>query len=271
MYVCVYILIFYIFIYFTRLTLYKVVTLQKSDELTVIPATWLNEERTQCYWPPFKSPENCTEAVKYRLDPPVTIKKPWELLNIQVHTDCGNHLYFYQIQLHFFMIYISQLSIVSYSNYCVAVMFNPSVVLIFDSHSCSLRQKYISLCTRTRGTAYSVRDANFIIRIVRAYCTCRSHMRIKFSCSIWFIRKVETVPWGYRFTSLPKKNCLCSRIYGFTHLRNKHRHCPASQMVACSNTWSRLAFPLCLLDFYEFFFRVLRHTVIFITAPYAPR
>ncbi len=42
----------------------------------------------------------------------------------------------------------------------------------------------------------------------------------------------------------------------------------ASQTVACSNTWLRLAFPLCLPDFYEFFFRVLQHTVIFITAPY---
>ncbi len=56
-----------------------------------------------------------------------------------------------------------------------------------------------------------------------------------------------------------------------THLQNKLRHCPASQPVACSNAWSWLAFPLCLPDFYEFFFRVLRHTVIFITAPYWPR
>ncbi len=45
----------------------------------------------------------------------------------------------------------------------------------------------------------------------------------------------------------------------------------ASQTVACSNIWSRLAFPLCLPDFYEFFFRVFHHTVIFITAPYGPR
>ncbi|XP_067260009.1 nuclear GTPase SLIP-GC-like [Chanodichthys erythropterus] len=70
------------------LILYKVVTLQNSNELTVIPATWLNEEKTQCYWPPFKSPEKCTEAVKNRLEPPVTVEKPWEMLNIQVHMEC---------------------------------------------------------------------------------------------------------------------------------------------------------------------------------------
>ncbi len=29
--------------------------------------------------------------------------------------------------------------------------------------------KYTSLFTRTRGSAYTARDANFIIRIVRAY------------------------------------------------------------------------------------------------------
>ncbi|KAK2887548.1 hypothetical protein Q8A67_015776 [Cirrhinus molitorella] len=73
------------------LILYKVVTLQKSDELTVIPATWLNEERKQCFWPPFKSPEKCTEAVKNRLEPPVTVKKPWEILNIQAHWDCATY------------------------------------------------------------------------------------------------------------------------------------------------------------------------------------
>ncbi|XP_073677415.1 nuclear GTPase SLIP-GC-like isoform X3 [Garra rufa] len=73
------------------LILYKVVTLQKSNELTVIPATWLNEEIRQCYWPPFKSPEKCTEAVKNRFEPPVTEKKPWEMLNIQVHWECATY------------------------------------------------------------------------------------------------------------------------------------------------------------------------------------
>lgn len=83
----------------TRLVLYKVVTLKKSNELTVIPATWLNEENTQCHWPPFKSPEKCTEAVKNRLEPPVTVEKQWETLNIQVHMECGNNLYFKNIFL----------------------------------------------------------------------------------------------------------------------------------------------------------------------------
>ncbi len=59
--------------------------------------------------------------------------------------------------------------------------------------------------------------------------------------------------------------------HGFTHIQNKLRHCPASQTVACSNTWSQLAFPQFLPDFYEFFFLVLHHTVVFITAPYGLR
>ncbi|XP_067267226.1 uncharacterized protein [Chanodichthys erythropterus] len=73
------------------LVLYKVVTLKESNELTVIPATWLNEEKTQCHWPPFKSPEKCTEAVKNRLEPPVTVEKQWETLNIQVHMECATY------------------------------------------------------------------------------------------------------------------------------------------------------------------------------------
>ncbi|KAI2653074.1 Nuclear GTPase SLIP-GC [Labeo rohita] len=68
-----------------------VVTLKKSNELTVIPAIWQNEERTHCYWPPFKSPEKCTEAVKNRLEPPVPSRNPWEMLNIQVHGECATY------------------------------------------------------------------------------------------------------------------------------------------------------------------------------------
>ncbi|XP_050992024.1 nuclear GTPase SLIP-GC [Labeo rohita] len=74
-----------------RLNFYKVVTLKKSNELTVIPAIWQNEERTHCYWPPFKSPEKCTEAVKNRLEPPVPSRNPWEMLNIQVHGECATY------------------------------------------------------------------------------------------------------------------------------------------------------------------------------------
>ncbi len=31
--------------------------------------------------------------------------------------------------------------------------------------------------------------------------------------------------------------------HGFKHIRKKLRHCPASQTVACSNTWSQLFLP----------------------------
>ncbi|XP_065139077.1 uncharacterized protein [Paramisgurnus dabryanus] len=68
--------------------LYGVVTLQKSNELTVIPAMWLNEEKTQCYWPPYKSPEMCTEAVKYRHEPAKQVEILWEMLNTKVHMEC---------------------------------------------------------------------------------------------------------------------------------------------------------------------------------------
>ncbi len=101
-----------------------------------------------------------------------------------------------------------------------------------------------------------IREGQRTVRVTR-----RSHMRIKLSCSTSFIHKMETLPWGYGFT----KNCI--NIW----LRNKLRHCPASPNGGLRNTWSRQAFPLYLPDFYEFFFRVLRHTVIFITAPYGTR
>ncbi|XP_016113492.1 uncharacterized protein [Sinocyclocheilus grahami] len=64
--------------------LYAVITLQESSELTVIPTNWLNEHKTQCYWPPFKAPKTCTEAVKNRLEP-ARGENPWEMLNIIFH------------------------------------------------------------------------------------------------------------------------------------------------------------------------------------------
>nr|XP_055075142.1 nuclear GTPase SLIP-GC-like [Misgurnus anguillicaudatus] len=49
---------------------------------------WLNEEKTQCYWPPYKSPEMCTEAVKYRHEPAKQVEILWERLNTKVHMEC---------------------------------------------------------------------------------------------------------------------------------------------------------------------------------------
>ena len=30
----------------------------------VIPVTWLNEDKTSCYWPPYRSTDKITKAVK---------------------------------------------------------------------------------------------------------------------------------------------------------------------------------------------------------------
>ncbi|KAF4115115.1 hypothetical protein G5714_002604 [Onychostoma macrolepis] len=66
--------------------LYAVIILQESSELTVIPTNWLNEHKTQCYWPPFKAPKTCTDAVKNRLEP-ARGENPWEMLNIIFHEE----------------------------------------------------------------------------------------------------------------------------------------------------------------------------------------
>ncbi len=69
-----------------------------------------------------------------------------------------------------------------------------------NSESTYLRPKYTSLCTRMRGTAYSARDANFIIRIVCAGCTCTLNSLAVISLSARWTRKqflchLETSCW----------------------------------------------------------------------------
>ncbi|XP_052439262.1 uncharacterized protein LOC127978562 isoform X1 [Carassius gibelio] len=66
--------------------MYAVVTLQDSEEVMVAPTHWLSSDKKQCHWPPFKSPEKCTEAVQNRMKPE-TGGKPWEKLNISFHRD----------------------------------------------------------------------------------------------------------------------------------------------------------------------------------------
>ncbi|KAI4885684.1 hypothetical protein NFI96_002643 [Prochilodus magdalenae] len=63
-----------------RQTMYAVVTLA-SGEVVVVAKNWLTEDRQQSHWPPFKSPENFTEAVKSR-SPPVTQGKQWEKIKV---------------------------------------------------------------------------------------------------------------------------------------------------------------------------------------------
>ncbi|CAM4637648.1 unnamed protein product [Leuciscus chuanchicus] len=69
-----------------RLTMYAVVTLQDSDEVMVVASNWLSSDKTQSYWPPFRSSEKCMEAVQKRLKPE-TGGKPWEKLNISFHKE----------------------------------------------------------------------------------------------------------------------------------------------------------------------------------------
>ncbi|XP_077051311.1 uncharacterized protein LOC143701680 isoform X1 [Siphateles boraxobius] len=69
--------------------MYAVVTLQDSDEVMVVASHWLSSDKTQSYWPPFKSTEMCMEAVLNRLNPE-TGGKPWEKLNIIFHKEHGD-------------------------------------------------------------------------------------------------------------------------------------------------------------------------------------
>ncbi|XP_043073634.1 uncharacterized protein si:dkey-266f7.5 isoform X2 [Puntigrus tetrazona] len=66
--------------------MYAVVTLLDSDEVMVVPSNWLNIDKKQCPWPPFKSTEKFTEAVQNRIKPE-TGGKPWEKLNINFHRE----------------------------------------------------------------------------------------------------------------------------------------------------------------------------------------
>ncbi|KAL1255206.1 hypothetical protein QQF64_013267 [Cirrhinus molitorella] len=66
--------------------MYAIVTLQDSDEVMVIASNWLSQDKKQCYWPPFKSTEKCTEAVQNRIKPE-TGGKTWEKLNITFHRE----------------------------------------------------------------------------------------------------------------------------------------------------------------------------------------
>ncbi|XP_052389160.1 uncharacterized protein LOC127935387 isoform X2 [Carassius gibelio] len=68
--------------------MYAIVTLQDSDEVVVAPTNWLSLDKKQCYWPPFRSPDKCMEAVQYRIKPE-TGGKPWEKLNISFHREHG--------------------------------------------------------------------------------------------------------------------------------------------------------------------------------------
>lgn len=72
-----------------RSNMYAVVTLQDSDEVMVAASDWLNTDKTQCHWPPFRSAEKYMQAVKDRTEPS-TAGKPWDMLNVLLHAEYGN-------------------------------------------------------------------------------------------------------------------------------------------------------------------------------------
>ncbi|XP_073714837.1 uncharacterized protein [Misgurnus anguillicaudatus] len=60
----------------------------------VAASNWLSPDKTRCYWPPFKSPDKCTDALMNRIQP-LTAGKPWEMLNVQFN---GEHVTLEQAQ-----------------------------------------------------------------------------------------------------------------------------------------------------------------------------
>lgn len=73
--------------------MYAVITFQDTDEVMVAASNWLNTDKTQCHWPPFRSEERSLRAVKYRTEPS-TGGKPWKMLNIIIHAEYGNTICF---------------------------------------------------------------------------------------------------------------------------------------------------------------------------------
>nr|XP_055076227.1 uncharacterized protein LOC129455496 isoform X2 [Misgurnus anguillicaudatus] len=74
--------------------MYAVVVLKDSNEVMVAASNWLTPDKTRCYWPPFKSPDKCSDALMNRIVP-LTAGKPWEMLNIQF---IGEHVTLEQAQ-----------------------------------------------------------------------------------------------------------------------------------------------------------------------------
>ncbi|XP_073714840.1 uncharacterized protein [Misgurnus anguillicaudatus] len=68
--------------------MYAVVVLQDSHEVMVAASNWLTLAKTRCFWPPFKSPEKCKEALMNRIEPS-TAGNPWEMLNIHFQGEHG--------------------------------------------------------------------------------------------------------------------------------------------------------------------------------------
>lgn len=77
----------------TRSAMYAVITFQDTDEVMVAASNWLNTDKTQCHWPPFRSAEKSMQAVRDRTKPS-TAGKQWEMLKIILHGEYGNTIYF---------------------------------------------------------------------------------------------------------------------------------------------------------------------------------
>lgn len=66
---------------------YAVVIFQNTNEVSVVPNKWLQEEDTLCYWPLWKDLSKLAKAIRDTHDP----EKYWKQYSIRVLTKCGKY------------------------------------------------------------------------------------------------------------------------------------------------------------------------------------
>lgn len=64
---------------------YAVVAFDEANEVSVIPNSWLLENDTQCYWPPFKGTLKLSRAIQNMWEP----QENWDKHPARVLTKCG--------------------------------------------------------------------------------------------------------------------------------------------------------------------------------------
>ena len=62
-------------------TMYAVVVFTESDEVELVPTTWLAQSNQKVLWPPFHSPAAVSKAVKDHLQPEL---QTWQLHKIRL-------------------------------------------------------------------------------------------------------------------------------------------------------------------------------------------
>lgn len=71
--------------------MYAVVHFTGSDEVELVPTNWLCDGDTKTVWPPFKSTQALSRAVRDRLPPPRQTDV-WEKYDVRVLRRCGKYL-----------------------------------------------------------------------------------------------------------------------------------------------------------------------------------